>query len=171
IKSGEKVIFTETEPVYEHRPSYFSITYEASEPSPEMYSDSSEDYLDSFKEYDDAAIVVFSRPGSEGNDFYPGEKGIDSEEYGTDTPLGLTNNEREVLELAKSNFDTVIVMINSSTTMEIEELKIDDEVDSIMYIGFPGAYGFLGIVDVLKGEVSPSGRLPDTYAVDTANSP
>src|SRR5699024_6764581 len=46
IKTGEKETFTGTEPVYGHRPSDFSIPYEPSEPSPEMYSDSSEDYLD-----------------------------------------------------------------------------------------------------------------------------
>ncbi|MCZ0703218.1 beta-glucosidase [Natronobacillus azotifigens] len=177
IQTGEFERFGNTIPVFGYRPSNFSIPYEPSEPALNVYTDStdgagaSEDYVDSFNEYNDAAIVVFSRPGSEGSDFYPGKKGIDSEEYGTDTPLGLANNERAVLELAKSNFDTVIVMINSSSTMEIEELKQDDEVDAILYVGFPGAYGFLGIADVLKGEVSPSGRLTDTYAVHTANSP
>lgn len=179
IQTGEFERFGRTIPVFGYRPANFSTPYEPSEPALNVYTDStdnngagaSEDYVDSFNEYNDAAIVVFSRPGSEGSDFYPGEKGIDSEEYGTDTPLGLANNERAVLELAKSNFDTVIVMINSSSTMEIEELKQDDEVDAILYVGFPGAYGFLGIADVLKGEVSPSGRLTDTYAVHTANSP
>lgn len=179
IQTGESESFGGTVPIYGNRPANFSIPYEPSEPALDIYTDSlendgagaSEDYVDSFNEYNDAAIVVFSRPGSEGNDYYPGEKGIDSETYGTDTPLGLTNNERAVLELAKSNFDTVIVMINSSSTMEIEELKTDDAVDSILYVGFPGSYGFSGIADVLKGEISPSGRLTDTYAVDTANSP
>ncbi|WP_078549678.1 beta-glucosidase [Litchfieldia alkalitelluris] len=179
IQTGEFERFGRTIPVFGFRPANFSIPYEPSEPALDVYTASpenngagaSDEYTESFNEYNDAAIVVFSRPGSEGNDYYPGEKGIDSEKYGTDTPLGLSNNERAVLELAKTNFDTVIVMINSASTMEIEELKTDNDVDSILYVGFPGNYGFLGIADVLKGEVSPSGRLTDTYAVDTANSP
>ncbi len=165
--------------IYGNRPANFSTPYEPSEPSVNIYTATEADggagaevnYTDSFAEYNDAAIVVFSRPGSEGSDYYAGEKGIDSEKYGTTSALGLATNERAVLELAKENFDNVIVLINSGSTMEIEELKADDEVDAIMYIGFPGAYGTLGIADVIKGEVSPSGRLSDTYAVNLENSP
>jgi beta-glucosidase len=179
IKTGESKGFGGTVPVYGNRPANFSTPYEPSEPALDVYIKSAEnggagaetDYAKSFKQYNDAAIVVFSRPGAEGSDYYPGGKGIDSKKYGTVNPLGLTNNEKAVLELAKSNFSKVIVLINSSSTMEIEDLKNDKAVSSILYIGFPGAYGFLGVADVLSGKVSPSGRLSDTYAVDTANSP
>ena len=169
--------FGET-PIYGYRPAEFSgATYAPSEPHPDSYTKSPEEmgggaaanYTDSFKEYSDAAIVVFSRPGSEGSDYYPG--GIDSATYGTDSPLSLCANERAVLELAKANFDTVIVLINTGSAMEIEELKQDAGVDAIMYIGFPGTYGFLGVADLLKGAANPSGGLSDTYAVDAAMSP
>ncbi|WP_407272828.1 glycoside hydrolase family 3 C-terminal domain-containing protein [Radiobacillus sp. PE A8.2] len=179
IQTGERETWGGTVPVFGNRPANFSTPYEPSEPALDVYTASadnngagaSEAYTDSFSEYSDAAIVVLSRPGAEGSDYYPGEMGIDAEKYGNDSPLGLTNNERSLLELAKENFDNVIVMINSAATMEIEELKTDDEVDSILYVGFPGAYGFLGVADVLKGDVSPSGHLTDTYAVDTTKSP
>lgn len=171
VKTGESERWGTITPIYGNRPANFSIPYEPSEPSVDSYAETVATYEDSFGDYNDAAIVVFSRPGSEGSDFYPGSNGIDVEKHETDTPLGLTVNEKEVLELAKSNFEKVIVLINSSSTMEIEELKQDDQVDAILDVGFPGAYGFLGVADILKGEVSPSGRLSDTYAVDSANSP
>lgn len=179
IVTGEAEGWGGKTPIYGFRPSNFSTPYEPSEPALEVYTASTDkggagaaaNYTDSFKEYNDAAIVVFSRPGAEGSDYYPGEKGIDEEKYGTKNPLGLTINEKAVLELAKANFNKVIVLINSGSTMEIEELKNDPGVSAIMYIGFPGAYGFLGIADILNGNANPSGRLSDTYAVDTANSP
>lgn len=176
IQTGERETFTGKVPIYGNRPANFSIPYEPSEPTIATYTaedggQGSEDFSTSFSDYNDAAIVVLSRPGSEGNDYYPGEKGIDATTYGTTSPLGITDQERDILDLAKDNFETVIVMLNSASTMEVEELKNDEAIDSILYVGFPGSYGFLGIADVLNGNVSPSGRLTDTYAVDTSISP
>lgn len=179
IVTGETEGWGGTTPVYGYRPANFATPYEPSEPALDMYTTPEDeggaggaaDYTDSFKDYNDAAIVVFSRPGSEGSDYYPGEEGIDQEKYQTENALGLSANEKAVLEMAKANFDTVIVLINSGSTMEIEDLKNDDGVSAILYIGFPGAYGFLGIADILNGNANPSGHLSDTYAVDTANSP
>ena len=171
--------FGET-PIYGLRPAEFSgAAYAPSEPHPDAYTKSADEmgggaaanYTDSFAQYNDAAIVVFSRPGSEGSDYYPGAEGIDSALYGTDSALSLCANERAVLELAKEHFDTVIVLINTGSAMEIDDLKKDPEVDAIMYIGFPGTYGFLGVADLLKGAANPSGGLSDTYAVDAAMSP
>ncbi len=179
VKTGESQGWGGVTPIYGYRPANFSTPYEPSEPSVSAYTAPAEEmgagadpsYVDSFKEYNDAAIVVFSRPGAEGSDYYPGEMGIDTAKYEATSALGLVKHEREVLELAKANFDTVIVMINSGSAMEIEELKQDEQVDALMYIGFPGAYGFLGIADLLNGKANFSGHLADTYAVDAAMSP
>ena len=62
----------------------------------------------------------------------------------------------------------IIIAIPS---MEIEDLKQDEGVDAIMYVGFPGAFGFLGIANLLNGTAAPSGHLADTWAVDFAKSP
>ncbi len=158
---------------YKYRPAGFSTPYVPSEPNPDTYGSEggNGDYASSFSGYNDAAIVVFSRPGSEGSDYYPGETGIDSAATGATSPLGLTTNERAMLKVAEDNFDKVIVVINSGTVMEIDELKKDSSVDAVLFVGLPGAYGFRGVVDVILGEVSPSGRLSDTVAVDPAMAP
>jgi len=179
VVTGEEEGWTGTTPIYGNRPANFATPYDPSEPALETYTASEDaggagaeaNYADSFAQYNDAAIVVISRPGAEGSDYYPGEEGIDEETYGTDSVLKLCENEWALLEQAKANFDNVIVLINSGSTMEIEDLEADDGIAAIMFIGFPGTYGFLGIADLLNGDASPSGYLTDTYVVDASASP
>ncbi len=159
---------------YRYRPAGFATPYVPNEPAIDLYTSeggADASYTDSFAEYGDAAIVVLSRPGSEGSDYYPGADGIDGDAYGTANPLGICTNERALIQLAKERFSTVIVLINSGSTMELDELEHDSGVSAVLFIGFPGAYGTLGIADVLNGTVNPSGRLADTYATDTAAAP
>ena len=63
-------------------------------------------YLDSVKQYNDAAIVVFGRPGSEAGDYYPGSVGVDTAS-GARNPLALCDDERALLAFAEENFETV----------------------------------------------------------------
>ena len=103
--------------------------YEPSEPAISLYTESEDNmgagadanFADSFADYADAAIVVISRPGSEGSDYFP--EGMDETEFGASTPLALATNEVALLDFAKDNFDTVIVLLNTANTMEIEKLK------------------------------------------------
>jgi len=44
-------------------------------------------------------------------------------------------------------------------------------MDSILWIGFPGCYGMLGVSDILCGRTSPSGALPDIYATYNMSAP
>lgn len=127
-------------------------------------------------DYKDAAVIVLGRDAGESCCFYPGEKGMWEPEEFTNSPTGnvfsLSNDERDLVNWVKEQgFGKIIVMINAGTVMEIDELKQDDAIDSIMWIGTPGAYGTYGIADLLKGTTLPSGHLPDTFAVNTALSP
>lgn len=144
--------------------------YFIGEPGLSVYKDTNPDYKDSFTEYGDAAIVVIGRTGTEGGDYQPGKAGLAEGETGT-TALGLCDEEREMIQLATDNFDKVIVLVNTISQIEIDELKQNDKVDSILWVGFPGCYGFYGVADVLKGAANPSGHLADTYAVDSLSSP
>ena len=47
------------------------------------------------------------------------------------------------------------IYVGVCVDMEIEELKQDDAVDSILWIGNPGCYGTYGIAQLLKGDVLP----------------
>ncbi len=144
--------------------------YNVGEPSEDELKKANADYKDSFKEYGDAAIVVIGRPGSEAADYYPGAVGVDTAK-GARNSLALADSERALIKMAEDNFDNVIVLINSNNAMELGELENDDAIDAMLWIGFPGNYGMQGVVDILKGEVSPSGALADTWASDSTSSP
>ena len=117
-----------------------------------------------------AALVLISRDSSEAADYHPSMvSAVESDSF--ERPLALTRNERDLIAAAKAHSTKVIVLINSDCAMEIEELKADPEIDALMWVGLPGNYGFLGCARVLSGEVSPSGRLTDTYAVSSTSSP
>ena len=131
------------------------------------------DFRKDYAEYSDAAIVVVGRPGSEaGNGYYPGKDGL-AEGVSTVTGniLSLSDEEMAMINEAKANFDKVIVLVNATNPMEIANLKDDPDIDAIVWIGFPGAYGFYGVADVLNGTVSPSAHLGDVMAKNSALAP
>lgn len=142
--------------------------YDPGEPSVAEISAANSGYEASFSEYGDAAIVVISRPSAESKDYLPG--GV-AEGLGAEEPLQLTTNERDTIEMAKKCSDNVIVLVNSANSIEIGDLKNDPEIDSILWIGFPGCYGMLGVADILCGRTSPSGGLPDIYATYNMSAP
>ncbi len=131
------------------------------------------DYNKKYTEYGDAAIVVVGRVGGENGDgYYPGEEGrADGVETVTGNILSLSNEEMAIIEEAKANFDKVIVLVNATNPMEIGNLKEDKDIDAILWIGYPGAYGFYGVADVLNGTVAPSAHLGDTFAKNSALAP
>ncbi len=126
------------------------------------------DFEESFAQYQDAAIVVVGRPSSENGDYQVG--GV-VEGRGNSEPLELTTNERDIIRMATENFEKVIVLVNCANTMEIKELQDNEKIDAIVWIGHPGAFGMLGVVDVLTGKVNPSAGLPDTYVAKNLSAP
>lgn len=119
---------------------------------------------------DTVALVVISRDSSEANDYYPDmENSTEGDSF--ERPLALSENEKAMIELAKEHSTRVIVMINAVNPVEIDDLKNDDEIGAILWVGEPGVNGFLGVADVLSGEENPSGHLSDTYAVNSTSSP
>ena len=130
-----------------------------------------------FSKYN-TAVIVLGRASSEQSTYMPGQEFVSDADVKlnqTDA-LGLNDNERAIINLAVEKkkegvFDKVIVLLNSAVTMEVDEIQKNEGVDSILQIGFPGGYGFYGVADLLMGKVSPSGHLPDTYAVVNKNSP
>jgi len=123
-------------------------------------------------DYKDAALVVFSRIGGEGFDLprTGGHQSAHAQNTG-DHYLQLDKHEAKLLEEADKSFDKVIVILNSSTPMQIGDLKDDARVDAVLWIGAPGDTGIMALGRILNGTVNPSGRLPDTYARNFKNDP
>ena len=144
--------------------------YVIAEPTLEELIAADGTFMGSLARYNDAAIVVLGRPGSEAGDYYPGSIGVD-QSSGARNPLALSDAERALITFAGENFSTVIVLINSANAMELRELEENDSVSAILWIGWPGNYGMRGVVDVLTGTANPSGGLPDIYASDSTSTP
>lgn len=159
--SGKRVIQPSFGPIYES-PSVYGI----GEMDPSYYTSSVLSSADNT-----VAICFISRGSSEAADYSASMASPEGDGDTYTVPLALSTYEKAMIENAKAHSTKVIVMLNASNPVEIEELKQDEEIDAIVWTGAPGAYGFLGVVDVLIGEVNPSGHLVDTYAVDSTSSP
>ena len=144
----------------------------------------------SYKDYSDAAIVVISRIGGEGYDlprsmFWDGNKytnwkgteKVDGARNKDDHYLQLDQNETDMIKEACDNFDNVIVVINSSSAMELGFLDdpahyaYNAKIKGALWIGHPGVSGAKALGKILSGEITPSGRMVDTYPRDFKKDP
>lgn len=153
--------------------------FETGETPWSSYSSNTE-VMNSFAEYNAAALVVFSRIAGEGYDLPRSMMTLDKDgkENGkvlgardaTDHYLQLDENEAELLKQVSDSFDNVIVIINSSAVLELGFLD-DPNIKGAIWIGNPGGTGLAAIGRILKGDVNPSGRLVDTYMRDMKKDP
>ena len=129
-----------------------------------------------YKTYDDAALILFSRTGSEGGDLATHDVAGHSDP--DDHYLQLTDNEEALIKHVKKYFPTqkIVVALNSSNVMQIPEL-IEEKtatnlgVDAVLWIGGPGNNGMEALGKILSGEVNPSGHTTDLWARDFKKAP
>lgn len=114
-------------------------------------------------------IVVIGRGGGEGNNYK-----VDGADNGTDDPLALSPNEKQLVKEAKDRCAKVVVLIVSANAMELGPLVEKDgeyEVDAIGFCGIPNDYQYQGIANVLAGKANATGGLTDTYVYDNSFTP
>ena len=76
-----------------------------------------------------AAVVVISRDNSEAADYNPNQFNSTEGDF-YERPLALSSYERDMIALAKAHSSKVIVLLNTTNPVEIEELKQDAEIDA-----------------------------------------
>lgn len=136
-------------------------SFEVNEVPQNIYTD---EVKESFKEYNDAAVIVIGRSGGESSDL-----STEKLESGY-TYLQLDNNERDMIQMACDNFDKVVVLLNTQNPIELGFLN-EYDIDSCLWIGALGETGAYAVGDVLNGHVNPSGALVDTYAYNSLSAP
>ncbi len=126
----------------------------------------------SYPVYNDAALIIVSRGGSEFNEApmydVAGHSNVMDHKY------TLDDNEKDLIRLAKENFNKVILLVNSSHVIELGEFDDEDSelaVDSILWVGNPGNEGMQALGSVLVGDINPSGHTVDVYPRSFANDP
>lgn len=139
--------------------------YEAPE---SFYTDS---LMENAKAFSDTAIIVISRLLGEGNDYSHMQYVAEGENDPTRKQQSLSAREEYMIKTVCDNFDNVVVVLNSANPMEIDALEQNDKIDAVLYMGLPGTRGTIGVAKILTGEVNPSGKVTDTWAVDLASAP
>ena len=140
--------------------------------------------LDSMDEYNDLAIQVITREGSEGcdvkaidaRDFDPRSgksqtAGIKNDEITDKHALELSDNEQDLFDELCNRFDKVLIIINSSNIFECGKFEENDKVAGVLWIANPGDVGAGAIGRILSGEVNPSGHTVDTWPADFKKDP
>ncbi|MBL8099413.1 MAG: glycoside hydrolase family 3 C-terminal domain-containing protein, partial [Anaerolineales bacterium] len=97
------------------------------------------------------------------NSFLEGEEG--------ESILSPDNGDRQSISLPQSQIDyikelsihgvKIVLVLTGGSAIALGE--VEDMVDAILFVWYPGMEGGKAIADVLFGDVSPSGKLPITF--------
>lgn len=107
----------------------------------------------------DAAIAIIGRTAGEEMDNKL-EKGA----------FLLSDLEEDMLRRVTSAFDKTVVLLNTGGLIDMSFMD-RYPVSAVMYVWQGGMVGGAGTAAVLTGEVSPSGKLPDTIAYEISDYP
>lgn len=107
----------------------------------------------------DAAIVIIGRTAGEEMDNKL-EKGA----------FLLSDLEEDMLRRVTSAFDKTVGLLNTGGLIDMSFMD-RYPVSAVMYVWQGGMVGGAGTAAVLTGEVSPSGKLPDTIAYEISDYP
>lgn len=126
----------------------------------------------SFSDYNDLAVVVLNRIGSEGTDLVLDLEENQGSSDGTGY-LSITPNERALIQMIQddSTFKDIVVILNATNAMELGWMKDYPKIKACMYVEGTGATGIYSIPRIIDGTVNPSGKLVDTFAYDSKSAP
>ncbi len=154
-----------------------SQSWSLPEPTVEAYS---QELIDNAKAFSDVAVVVIARASSEGHNDLPmdvSQVGYDnnSTEY-EDFPAGehylqLSQTERRMIEMVCQNFDKVIVLYNGANAFEMGFVEEYPQIKGAIWCAGAGNVGFNALGRIIKGDVNPSGHVPDTFVYDMTKAP
>lgn len=159
---------------------FFNEFYRLFEPSvnndKEYYTDS---LMSAAEAYSETAFVVIGRHAGETEDptriqYKAGANGssIDNTRH----YLEISTEEEELLTYVGANYDNVVVIVNSTNTMELDFVDTIPGIDACVVVGATGTRGATAIPYILYGQdeegnaVSPSGHFADTYAYDMSSN-
>ena len=119
----------------------------------------SADFAKEISEESDVAIVLIGRTAGEDQD--------NSNKQGS---YLLTDDEREILKNVTAAFEQTVVLLNVGNIIDMKWVE-EYNPSAVAYIWQGGQEGGNGALDVLSGDVNPSGRLTDTIARDITDYP
>lgn len=131
----------------------------ASEPWFQAEMDITEDIAKKAAESSDVAVVLIGRTAGE-----------DQDNSNTKGSYLLTDEEETMLKNVTAAFDKTVVLLNVGNIIDMKWVSKYNP-SAVAYIWQGGQEGGSGAVDVILGDVNPSGRLTDTIAYDISDYP
>ena len=119
----------------------------------------SEELVKKTREESDTAVIIIGRTAGEDKD-----NGIAEGSY------LLTKDEKAMLEVVCKVYDRTIVLLNVGNIIDMNWVETY-KPGAVLYVWQGGQEGGNGVLDVLSGDVNPSGRLSDTIAYDITDYP
>jgi beta-glucosidase len=97
------------------------------------------------------------------NSFLEGEEGesLLSEENGDRESISLPQTQIDYIKELAIHGARIILVLTGGSPIALGE--IEDMVDAILFVWYPGMEGGRAVANVLFGDVSPSGKLPITF--------
>lgn len=119
----------------------------------------SKELVEKAAEESDTAVIIIGRTAGEDKD--------NLEEPGS---YLLTETEEQMLEMVCAVFKRTVVLLNVGNIIDMKWVE-KYSPSAVLYVWQGGQEGGNGVLDVLSGSVSPSGRLTDTIARDIHDYP
>ncbi len=114
-----------------------------------------QELLDKAAAFTDTAIITICR--------YSGEA-WDRKGEPQDGDFYLSAQEEKMINSVLDRFKNIIVVINAGAQTDSEWYHSNDKISSVLYAWQGGMEGGLAIADIICGDVTPSGKLVDTFA-------
>lgn len=111
------------------------------------------------REQSDTAVIVLARVAGE-----------DKDNQAEEGSYLLTPEERDMLEKVCGCFGRTVVLLNVGNIIDMKWVE-EYKPSAVLYVWQGGQEGGNGVLDVLNGTVSPSGKLADTIARDIQDYP
>ncbi len=118
-----------------------------------------EELVSQAAEESDTAVIIIARTAGEDQD--------NKAEAGS---YLLTAEEEDMLRLVCGAFRRTVVLLNVGNIIDMKWVE-RYQPSSVLYVWQGGQEGGNGVLDILCGTVSPSGKLTDTIAMDIADYP
>ncbi len=118
--------------------------------------------LEQARAFTDTAVITLCRFSGEGWDRTG--KPYDGDFY-------LSHEEEAMVQAVQATFPRIVVVLNTGGMMDTVWFKDNSKIQSALLAWQAGIEGGLATADILCGDVCPSGRLTDTFAVNFAAYP
>ncbi len=140
--------------------------------------------INSARAYTDTAVISISRFSGEGWDRSDVEYDAEYNPWGNEVsmpktagkifPKGdfyLTDAEEQMISAVSNAFDKTIVVLNVGGVIDTKWIAGNDKINAALLSWQGGMEGGLATAKIIMGLANPSGRLPDTFAMDITDYP